>query len=160
MRAQIPTTLLVITVSASPAALAAGSSSAPPAAVSQVAARARDADGLRAVFHLSDPGRAPTQRGLENARNALQALGDRPARFVLVVHGQALNWFRRAEPDNLVSLTTALLATGKVELRVCTRSLAENRWRLEDLVAGATATPSGTLEVLRLQQDGYSYFKP
>jgi len=92
--------------------------------------------------------------------NALDALGDEPAHFVIVVHGQALAWFRRAEPDNLAEPLAALLATGKVELRVCARTLAENHWRLSDILPGASVVPSGTLEVIRLQREGFAYFKP
>jgi intracellular sulfur oxidation DsrE/DsrF family protein len=92
--------------------------------------------------------------------NALKAVGDEPARFVLVAHGQALVWFRRAEPDNLAEPLAALLATGKVELRVCARTLEENHWKLSDILPGAAAVPSGTLEVIRLQRDGFAYFKP
>jgi intracellular sulfur oxidation DsrE/DsrF family protein len=92
--------------------------------------------------------------------NALKALGDEPARFVLVVHGQALAWFRRAEPDNLAGPLAELLATGKVELRVCSRTLEENHWRLSDILPGAATVPSGTLEVIRLQREGFVYFKP
>ncbi len=51
-------------------------------------------EGPLAVIHLSNPSRGGS-RGLTK-RNALQALGDEDARFVLVVHGEALTWFRRA----------------------------------------------------------------
>lgn len=115
---------------------------------------------LRAVFHLSDPGRATNLRGLENVRRALEALGPMPARIVLVVHGQALGWLRRGEADNLTAPVAALLATGKVELRVCARTLEEFHWQAAELVAGATVVPSGTLEVLRLEHEGFVYFKP
>lgn len=115
---------------------------------------------LRAVFHLSDPSRAVTLRGLTNARNALRALGSEDARFVLVVHGQALAWLRRDEPENLTREAAELIATGKVELRVCAKTLEEHRWQLGDMVPGAQAVPSGTLEVLRLEGAGYRYFRP
>ena len=115
---------------------------------------------LRAVVHLSDPSRPANARGLQNVANGLKALGDEPARFVLVVHGQALGWFRRGEPENLGGPLAALLATGKVELRVCAKTLEENHWVLSDLVPGAVVVPSGTIEVLRLQQQGFLYFRP
>jgi intracellular sulfur oxidation DsrE/DsrF family protein len=128
----------------------------PPAAVPA----AEPSGPLRAVFHLSEPGRAPSARGLTNALNALKALGDEPARFVLVVHGPAVEWLRRGEPENLGAPLAALLATGKVELRVCGKTLEENHWQLGDLLPGAAVVPSGTLEVLRLQRAGYAYFRP
>lgn len=119
-----------------------------------------DTASLRAVFHMSEPSRAAVSRGLSNAQNALAALGDENARFVLVVHGQAMQWLRRDQAENLGAQIGALLATGKVDLRVCQKTLDEHHWRLEDLVPGATAVPSGTLEVLRLQRAGYVYFHP
>jgi intracellular sulfur oxidation DsrE/DsrF family protein len=131
---------------------------APPPAPVPVPA-APDAT-LRAVFHLSDPNRAANLRGLENVRRALDALGAAPARIVLVVHGQAVGWLRRGEPDNLAAPVAALLATGKVELRVCARTLEEFHWQAAELVAGAAVVPSGTLEVLRLEREGFVYFKP
>ncbi|MFT3764868.1 MAG: DsrE family protein [Minicystis sp.] len=120
-----------------------------------------DASGaVRAVFHFSDPARPANLRGLENARRALAALGSTPAHLVLVVHGQALGWFRKAEKDNLAEPLAALLATGKVELRVCARTLEENHWQLSDILKGAASVPSGSAEVLKLERDGYAYFKP
>jgi intracellular sulfur oxidation DsrE/DsrF family protein len=74
----------------------------------------------------------------------------------VVVHSQALAWFRRAEPDNLAEPLAALLATGKVELRVCARTLEENHWNLSDILPGASTVPSGTVEFLRLQRDGFA----
>jgi intracellular sulfur oxidation DsrE/DsrF family protein len=116
--------------------------------------------GLRAVFHLSDPSRAVVLRGLTNARNAIRALGSEDARFVLVVHGQALAWLRRDEPENLTREASELMATGKVEIRVCARTMEENHWQLGDMLPGLAAVPSGTLEVLRLEAAGYAYFRP
>lgn len=115
---------------------------------------------LRAVFHLADPSRAIVLRGLTNARNALRALGSEDARFVLVVHGQALAWLRRDEPENLTREAGELLATGKVEIRVCARTMEENHWQLADMLPGLRAVPSGTLEVLRLEAAGHAYFRP
>ncbi len=77
-----------------------------------------------------------------------------------MVHGPALGWFRRAEPDGLAEPVAQLLATGRVELRVCARTLEENHWTLADIVPGAAAVPSGTVEVIRLQREGFAYFKP
>lgn len=130
----------------------------PPHAAAPPAAPANGT--LRAVFHFSDPARPATVRGLENAKRALAALGSTPARFVLVVHGQGLNWFRKGEPDNVAAPLAELLATGKVELRVCARTLEENHWKVTDLLPGAVSVPSGSAEVLKLQRDGFVYFKP
>jgi intracellular sulfur oxidation DsrE/DsrF family protein len=115
---------------------------------------------LRAVFHISDPSRAVALRGLHNARNALRALGTADARFVLVVHGGALAWLRRAEPENLGGEVAELLATGKVEVRICANTMAEHHWELAEMVPGVHVVPSGTLEVLRLEREGFVYFHP
>lgn len=150
-------------------AIAPACAPAPPAAPTLPAATPASAPApappattgpLRAVFHLSDPSRAAVARGLTNAQNALKALGDEPAHFVLVVHGQAMQWLRRGEPENLGPQVAALLATGKVELRVCKKTLEENHWQPEDMVPGAAVVGSGTVEVLRLQREGYVYFHP
>ncbi|APR83009.1 Hypothetical protein A7982_08358 [Minicystis rosea] len=134
----------------------------PPATAAQAPAPPRgDASGaVRAVFHFSDPARPSNVRGLENAKRALAALGSTPARFVIVVHGQALNWFRKGEQENLAAPLAALLATGKVELHVCARTLEENHWHISDILPGATTVPSGSAEVLKLERDGFVYFKP
>jgi hypothetical protein len=148
--------LAILTLAIATASACAPAPPPPPAAAQPVAA----AGPLRAVFHLSDPSRSMMSRGLTNAQNALKALGDEPARFVLVVHGQALLWLRRGEPENLGPQVAALLATGKVDLRICKKTLEENHWRLDDMVPGVSVVDSGTLEVLRLQREGYAYFQP
>lgn len=149
--------LLATAPACAPAAPAPPPASPPPPAP---AATTLPAGPLRAVFHLSDPGRAANARGLVNALNAIHALGDERARFVIVVHGHAMDWLRRAEPENLGPQVAALLATGMVEVHVCQKTLDENRWQLGDLVPGVSAVASGTLEVLRLQREGYAYFHP
>lgn len=135
-------------------------SPAPPLAPTHTVPPSVAGGPLRAVFHLSDPSRSAVARGLVNAQNALRALDKEPARFVLVVHGQAMQWLRRGEPENLGPQVAALLATGKVEVRVCQKTLEENHWQLADMVPGASVVPSGTVEVLRLQREGYAYFHP
>jgi hypothetical protein len=132
----------------------------PPPPRAATPAHGGDTAVVRAVFHFSDPARPANLRGLENAKRALEALGSTPARFVLVVHGQALSWFRKAEKDNVAPQLAALLATGKVELRVCARTLEENHWQLADILPGAASVPSGSAEVLKLEREGFAYFKP
>lgn len=140
-----------------PAASAPG-----PAPTGDAAPPVHPANGhaWRAVFHLSDPGRPTNARGLQNALNAVKALGDAPIRFVLVVHGPALGWFRKAEPDNLAEPLAQLLATGHVQFEVCERTLEEHHWKLADILPGAEGVPIGTVEVLRLEGLGFAYFKP
>jgi intracellular sulfur oxidation DsrE/DsrF family protein len=79
---------------------------------------------------------------------------------VVVVHGPALQWFRRAEPHHLGDVLAHALATGHVHWRVCAVTLDEHHWRAEDLLPGASIVPSGSLEVLRLQSEGHVYFAP
>ena len=123
-------------------------------------AQRRRAPVLRAVFHLGAATRADVVRGLTNMRNALAALGDDPADFVLVVHGAALAYFVRSAEDPVTEELAAVMTTGKASWRACARTMAEHRWQPRDLLPGGTAVPSGTLEVLRLEQRGYAYFRP
>ncbi len=123
-------------------------------------AQRRRAPVLRAVFHLGAATRADVVRGLTNMRNALAALGDDPADFVLVVHGAALAYFIRSAEDPVTDELAAVIATGRASWRACARTMEEHRWQPRDLLQGGTPVPSGTLEVLRLQQRGYVYFRP
>ncbi len=115
---------------------------------------------LRAVFHFADGARDAVMRGLQNAQNGVHALGNEPARFVIVVHGPALRWFRRQERANVGPQLAALLDTRRVEWRVCRVTLEQNGWSESDLLPAATVVASGTLEILRLQQQGFAYFRP
>ncbi len=125
-----------------------------------VHAQRRRAPVLRAVFHIGAATRADVLRGLTNMRNALAALGDDPADFVLVVHGAALAYFVRGAEDPVTDELAAVMATGRASWRACARTMEEHHWQPRDLLAGGTPVPSGTLEVLRLQQRGYAYFRP
>lgn len=115
---------------------------------------------LCAVFHLGAGTRADAVRGLTNMRNALAALGGEAAEFVLVVHGSMLAFFVRNGEDPVRDELAEVLATGRVTWRACARTMAEHGWSASDLLPGGTPVPSGTLEVLRLQQRGYAYFRP
>jgi intracellular sulfur oxidation DsrE/DsrF family protein len=112
----------------------------------------RRAPVLRAVFHLGAATRADVVRGLTNMRNALAALGDEPADFVLVVHGAALAYFLRGGEDPVTDELAAVMATGRASWRACARTLEEHRWQPRDLLPGGSTVPSGTLEVLRLHR--------
>ncbi len=123
-------------------------------------AQRRRAPVLRAVFHLGAATRADVVRGLTNMRNALAALGEEPADFVLVVHGAALAYFIRSSEDPVTDALATVMATGRASWRACARTMEEHRWQPRDLLPGGSIVPSGTLEVLRLQQRGYAYFRP
>ncbi len=43
---------------------------------------------------------------------------------------------------------------------MCARSLDEYHWKIGDILPGARSVPSGTVEVIRLQREGFAYFKP
>jgi hypothetical protein len=111
---------------------------------------------VEVVVHVNFPDTERQGHGLKNIENILKDVKE--GQIEVVCHGAGI----------------ALLVTGKtkhadeieklmkqgVRFMACENTMREKGIKKEDLLEGVTTVPSGAVEVIRKQQEGYSYFKP
>ena len=111
---------------------------------------------LKVVVHVNfnDPQRQI--HGLKNIRNILK---EDPRTVVEVVcHGNGLSLLIR--DGNPATTEVAALMKDGVLFLACENTMREKKVTPDGLIAGVKTVPSGALEVVRKQQEGYSYFVP
>lgn len=94
---------------------------------------------------------------LRNAINYSQALPDGGYHMVLVVNAAAV---RQLAADNTEVRDALEKACAQgLSVRVCNNALREQGVRPESLFPQCEVVPAGVVEIVNLQQDGYSYIK-
>lgn len=127
--------------------LASGSSSAAP----------EDKKTLQVVVHVNFPDAQRQGHGLKNVANILKDVHD-DAKVEVVCHGAGIGLLLKNKTEHAAQIET-LMKKG-VKFAACENTLREKSIAKDDLLPGVTPVPSGAVEVIRKQQQGYAYFKP
>lgn len=111
---------------------------------------------LKAVVHVNfdDPERL--EHGLGNVENVLKDVPD--ATINVVCHGAGIALLHRQKSAH-VEKVRALMERG-VEFSACENTMQKKSITRDELLAGVETVPSGAVQILRRQQNGYSYFRP
>ncbi|WP_370855766.1 DsrE family protein [Pandoraea anapnoica] len=112
----------------------------------------------KVVYHINDA-EHQALAGLRNIRNQLDTVPD--TKIVVVAHSQGVDFLMESYKDaaTVGPLISALHARG-VKFEVCEITLKQRNLKKDQFVLDADFTPSGVVELTRLQQKGYSYIKP
>jgi intracellular sulfur oxidation DsrE/DsrF family protein len=116
-----------------------------------------DGDELRVVVHVNFSDADAQSRALENIENVLKEAGEQ-ATVEVVCHGPGIGLLvkdRTQHGDKVRDIMER-----NVRFAACRNTMRKQSLTADDLVAGATTVASGTVEVIRKQQQGYAYFKP
>ena len=111
---------------------------------------------LQAVVHVNFPDAARQGHGLKNIENILKAVKD--ARVQVVCHGMGISLLVKSKTKHAAKVES-LMKHG-VRFVACENTMRQKGLTPADLLAGVTTVPSGAVEVIRKQQEGYGYFKP
>ena len=111
---------------------------------------------LKAVIHVNfaDPDRQ--EDALGNIENILKAVPT--AQIEVVCHGKGINLVVTKQSKHTEKME-ALMKQG-VHFVACENTMKKKAIEKDALVTGVTTVPSGAIEVLRKQQEGYGYFRP
>ena len=115
-------------------------------------------DKLKAVVHVNFDEAERQKATLGNVEHILAEVGDQKADIVVVCHGPGLSMLTKS--DSKLSGKIAELEKRGVQFHACENTMKKESVTKDDLLPGVKTTPSGAVEVLRRQQQGYSYFKP
>lgn len=115
---------------------------------------------LRVVVHVNIAKTTDERIGLNNIENILKGAGDEGLRaeVEVVCHAEGIRLVERARTE-LADEVAALINQG-VRFVACQNTMRQRSMRPRDLLPGVGMVASGAYEIVRRQQEGYSYFKP
>lgn len=125
-------------------------------ALATLAAAAQD----KVAYHIND---AATQAlaGLRYVRNQLDT--EPSTQVTVVAHAGGVDFLMEGAKDksgtSFAELVAALKSRG-VKFEVCEITLANRSLKRDQFILEAEFTPSGVVELSRLQHQGYAYIKP
>ncbi len=114
-------------------------------------------DGVKVVLQVSE-GTKQAKLALYMAKRDLDL--DPRTRVAIVAYGEGVQFL---QSDTLFSdegSKVAALAARGVVFKVCENSLRAGNLVRRDLLPRVEVVPSGTLEIARLQREGYAYIRP
>lgn len=115
----------------------------------------------KAFFHLNEGDPAKAIAVLTNMQNYVDVVGWQNIEALeLVVHGPGLRPFivKGIHPDVKGKVETLL--TGGLKMGACQITMKRQNIKLEELIEGLPAIPSGVVRVMELQEKGYAYIRP
>lgn len=111
---------------------------------------------LKAVIHINFSDSERQKAGLKNVTNILKE--EKEAEIEVVCHGGGIWLLVKDKTDQHVAV--AQLTEEGVRFVACENSLRDKSIPKENLLPDVTTVPSGAVEVIRKQQDGFGYFRP
>jgi intracellular sulfur oxidation DsrE/DsrF family protein len=127
---------------------------------------AADISKIRAVVQLSDPNLKVIEVGLKNIKAIVGETqkGNALIEVRVIVLGPALAFFKSKPKSALSDEARAVFEELRVNKRVgfyaCENTLKSTGLTLPDLFFGFQIVHSGAYEVVRLQHEGFQYFRP
>lgn len=114
---------------------------------------------FKVVIHVNFDDADQQEHGLKNVANMLAGVGGVGEGDIEVVcHGKGIGLL--VKDKTKLSEPVAKLMKSGVRFAACENTMREKSIAKEDLLPGVVTVPSGAVEVIRKQQEGYGYFKP
>lgn len=116
----------------------------------------------RIVVQLNVPDSKAIGMSLMNVTNIIAASladGHNPA-ISVVVFGKALSSFTTKPGSEFAAAIKTLSAGGHVRFVACHKSMQKFGYGPQDILPEFSVVPSGAYEIIKLQKQGYLYFRP
>ena len=110
----------------------------------------------RIVFAMTSPEEADWRLTIGNIRNLLSAYPPNTADVEVVTYGPGLNMVKKGSP---VEADVASLQLAHVRFVACEHTMQAQHVTLAELLKGLETVPSGVVEVVTRQEQGWSYIK-
>lgn len=111
---------------------------------------------LKAVIHINFDDTERQKHGLKNVTNILKEVKE--ADIEVVCHGGGIGLLVTDQSEH-ASEISRLLKEG-VRFAACENTLRDRSIPKDNLLPGVTTVPSGAVEVIQKQNQGYGYFRP
>lgn len=110
---------------------------------------------LKTVFHVNFGDEERHKSGLNNIENILKEFPD--TQIEVVCHGDGIALLDKK--SKLAESVQSLMKVG-VRFAACENTMKKKSLVQDDLVPGTKTVPSGAVEVIRKQGEGFAYFRP
>ncbi|RJR46819.1 MAG: hypothetical protein C4576_10440 [Desulfobacteraceae bacterium] len=114
---------------------------------------------LKTVIHVDQEESSRFETALGNIKNFLEEIPPEDSDLRVVVHSSAVKLLRKGESPDREKKMSELSRKG-VKFLVCRNSLSRMKIDHAALVEIAEIVPSGIVELVRLQHEGFAYVKP
>ena len=123
------------------------------AATAQIAPAAKS----RLVLQVSDADPAKWALALNNAKNVQQELGAGKVDIVIVAYGPGIGMLKAEAPTaNRISEA----AQAGIQVVACENTMTVQKLTKADMHAAIGYAPSGVVEIMSRQNEGYAYVRP
>lgn len=111
----------------------------------------------RVVIQVSDNDAAKWNLALNNARNLQADLGAANVEIEIVAYGPGLNMVKTG---SAVSPRIDEATLGGTKIVACENTMANQKVTKEQILPGVGYVGAGVVEIMRRQQEGWSYLRP
>jgi intracellular sulfur oxidation DsrE/DsrF family protein len=110
----------------------------------------------RAVFQVSDADPQKWSLTLANVANAQEALGKEASEIEIVAFGPGIDMLKKDSP---VAARVAEAIRDGVRVVACQNTMRARKLSAADLVPEVGTVPSGVVEIMQRQREGYAYLR-
>ena len=110
----------------------------------------------RVLFAMTSPEEADWQLTLNNIRNLIGGMAPEPVEVEVVAYGPGIAFLKK---DGMDAADIQKLESPHVHFVACGNAMRKQHLEASDLVAGSEVVPAGIVEVVKKQEQGWSYIK-
>lgn len=110
----------------------------------------------RVLFAMTSPEEADWQLTLNNIRNLIGGMAPEPVEVEVVAYGPGIAFLKK---DGVNAADIQKLESPHVHFVACGNAMRKQHLEASDLVAGSEVVPAGIVEVVKKQEQGWSYIK-
>lgn len=110
----------------------------------------------RVLFAMTSPDQADWQLTLNNIRNLIAGMSPEPVDIEVVAYGPGIAFLKKDSAD---AAEIQKLESPHVRFVACGNAMRKQHLDLSDLVSGSEVVPAGIVEVVKKQEQGWSYIK-
>lgn len=111
----------------------------------------------RIVLQVSDNDPAKWNLALNNARNAQNDLGKDKVDIEVVAYGPGINMLKMEAP--IANRVSQAIASG-IAIVACENTMTAQKIVKADMNPSVTYVPAGVIQLMKRQQEGWSYIRP
>ena len=110
----------------------------------------------RVLFALTSADEADWQLTLNNVRNLISGVAPETVDIEVVAYGPGIAFLKKDGPD---AGDIQKLESSRVRFVACGNAMRKQHLEAADLVPGSEVVPAGIVEVMRKQEQGWTYIK-
>jgi intracellular sulfur oxidation DsrE/DsrF family protein len=110
----------------------------------------------RVLFAMTSPDEADWQLTLNNIRNLISGMAPETVEIELVAYGPGIAFLKK---DGVDAAEIQKLESSHVHFIACSNAMRKQHLEASDLVSGSEVVPAGIVEVVKKQEQGWSYIK-